>query len=202
MAAVVIPFAGVEGKTRLHTSRPVRRALSLAMLGDVLAAATASGDTHVVTTDPEAAAVARELGARAIADPGGGQGPAVAGVLARLREGPVLVVNADLPCALPIDLGALLAATPGGGLALVEALDGTTNALGIAGPELFAPLYGRDSADRFRAHARELGFEAVTAEIPNLAEDVDTRQDLERLQLRCGPRTQRVLADLPAKALS
>src|SRR5437763_6085665 len=115
MAAVVIPFAGVEGKTRLHTSRRVRRALSLAMLGDVLAAATATGETHVVTTDPEAAAVARDLGARALADPGGGQGAAVAAALAGLREAPVLVVNADLPCALPIDLRALLTATPGGG---------------------------------------------------------------------------------------
>ena len=33
MPTVVIPFAGVEGKTRLHASRRARRALSLAMLG-------------------------------------------------------------------------------------------------------------------------------------------------------------------------
>jgi hypothetical protein len=32
--------------------------------------------------------------------------------------------------------------------------------------------------------------------VPNLAEDVDTMADLERLQLRCGPRTQAVLSAL------
>ena len=201
MAAVVIPFAGVEGKTRLHTSRRVRRALSLAMLGDVLAAATAIGDTLVVTSDEEAAALARELGARAVDDPGGGQGAAVARALERVAPGAILVVNADLPCAVPVDLRALLAATPADGVALVEALDGTTNALSLSAAQVFAPLYGRDSAERFRAHAKELGLEPVTAVIPNLADDVDTVADLERLQLRCGPRTQAVLAELPAQAV-
>ena len=201
MAAVVIPFAGVEGKTRLHTSRRVRRALSLAMLGDVLAAATAIGETHVVTSDEEAAALARELGARAVDDPGGGQGAAVARALERVAPGAILVVNADLPCAVPVDLRALLAATPAGGVALVEALDGTTNALSLPAAQAFAPLYGRDSAERFRGHAKELGLEPVTAVIPNLADDVDTVADLERLQLRCGPRTQAVLAELPAQAV-
>jgi len=201
MAAVVIPFAGVEGKTRLHTSRRVRRALSLAMLGDVLAAATAIGDTLVVTSDEEAAALARELGARAVDDPGGGQGAAVARALERVAPGAILVVNADLPCAVPVDLRALLAATPADGVALVEALDGTTNALSLSAAQVFAPLYGRDSAERFRGHAKELGLEPVTAVIPNLADDVDTVADLERLQLRCGPRTQAVLAELPAQAV-
>jgi len=56
MPTVVIPFAGVEGKTRLHASRRARRALSLAMLGDVLAAAAAIGAPRVVTPDEEAGA--------------------------------------------------------------------------------------------------------------------------------------------------
>ena len=60
-----------------------------------------------------------------------------------------LVVNADLPCATPEALRRLAAA----GLALVEARDGTTNALSLPDPRLFAPLYGPASADRFRAHA-------------------------------------------------
>ena len=63
MPTVVIPFTGVEGKTRLHASRRARRALSLAMLGDVLAAAVAIGSPRVVTADEEAGAIARELGA-------------------------------------------------------------------------------------------------------------------------------------------
>jgi len=200
MPTVVIPFAGVEGKTRLHASRRARRALSLAMLGDVLAAAAAIGAPRVVTADEEAAAIARELGAEIVADPGEGQGPAVAAALADLDPGPMLVVNADVPCVVPADLRALLAATPAGGIALVEALDGTTNALSLPAPEAFAPLYGPDSAARFRARAAELGLQAVAAAVPNLADDVDTLDDLHRLQLRCGPRTQACLEALPGEA--
>jgi 2-phospho-L-lactate guanylyltransferase len=199
VATVVIPFAGTEGKTRLHASRRVRRALSLAMLGDVLAAALAVGTVRVVTADAEGAQLAREAGAEVTGDPGGGQGAAVAQALEGIEAGATLVVNSDLPCAVPADLRALLAATPAGGVALVEALDGTTNALSIPAPAVFAPLYGRDSAARFKAHAQELGLEAVSVAIPNLRDDVDTVDDLERLHLRLGPRSQTILAELPAR---
>jgi len=201
MPTVVIPFAGVEGKTRLHASRRTRRELSLAMLGDVLAAVVVIGTARVVTADAEGEKLARELGATVIEDPGGGQGPAVAAALAGFEPGAILIVNADVPCVQPDDLRALLAATPAGGIALVEALDGTTNALSIPAPGVFAPLYGRDSAARFEAHARELGLEPVSAAIPNIADDIDTVEDLRRLHLRLGPRSQMVLARLPVEAL-
>jgi 2-phospho-L-lactate guanylyltransferase len=190
MTTVLVPFAGSEGKTRLEAPRRVRRELSLAMLGDVLAAATVVGPAVVVTGDDDGAALARAAGGDAVADPGGGQGAAVEAALAGLGAGPVLVVNADLPCVLPEDLRSLLAAIPPDGLALVEARDGTTNALGLSTPGVFAPLYGRGSAVRFR----DLPVETVTVDVPNLAEDVDTLADLERLQPRCGPRTQACLA--------
>jgi len=195
MPTVVIPFAGVEGKTRLHTSRRLRRDLSLAMLGDVLAAARAIGDPRVVTSDDSTLEVADA--SELVADPGGGQGAAVEAALAGLDPGAILVVNADVPCVVPDDLRALLVATPAGGIALVEALDGTTNALSVSAPELFAPLYGPDSAARFRARAADHGVESVSAAIPNLADDVDTVDDLRRLHLRLGPRSQTALASMP-----
>jgi len=170
------------------------------MLGDVLAAAATVGRPRVVTSDSDGSEIASEAGAEVIADPGGGQGAAVVDALAGLGPGEIIVVNADLPCVLPDDLRALLDATPPGGLALVEALDGTTNALSIPSPSVFAPLYGPDSAARFRAHAAELGLDAVSAAIPNLVDDVDTLADLERLHLRLGPRSQTSLASLPAEA--
>ena len=199
MPAIVIPFAGVEGKTRLHASRRTRCELSLAMLGDVLAAALAIGTPRIVTPDADAAALARELDVELVADPGGGQGPAVAAALDGLDPGAILIVNADVPCVVPDDLRGLLAATPAGGVALVEALDGTTNALGISAPSVFAPLYGPDSAARFRARAAELGLASVSVASPNLADDVDTVADLQRLHLRLGPRSQIALATLPVE---
>src|SRR5690349_784266 len=196
MATVVIPFAGSEGKTRLHESRRVRRALGQAMFCDVLAACISVGRTLVVTPDDDTASAAVEAGAETVSDPGGGQGRAVEAALAGLGPGGILVVNADVPCVVPHDLRSLLAATTAASLALVEALDGTTNALSLPAPEAFAPLYGADSADRFREHAASLGLEAVSVALPNLADDVDTMEDLRRLQLRAGPRTQACLAEL------
>jgi len=196
VATVVIPFAGAEGKTRLHPSRRVRQALAQAMFCDVLAACVIVGPTRVVTPDEDAASAAIEVGAEAVPDPRGGQAAAVQVGLDGVEPGGILVVNADVPCVVPHDLRSLLAATPAGSLALVEALDGTTNALSLPAREAFAPLYGADSADRFRAHAASLGLEAASVALPNLADDVDTIDDLTRLGLRAGPRTQACLAEL------
>jgi 2-phospho-L-lactate guanylyltransferase len=166
------------------------------MFCDVLAACLSVGETRVVTADDEAAAATAEAGADVVVDPGGGQGAAVRAGLEDVAPGAILVVNADVPCVVPHDLRSLLAATPAAAVALVEALDGTTNALSLPSAETFAPLYGPSSADRFRAHAASLGLEAVSVAVPNLAEDVDTIEDLTRLQLRAGPRTQACLAEL------
>src|SRR5436190_2923722 len=162
MATVVIPFAGAEGKTRLHESRRVRRALGQAMFCDVLAACVSVGRTRVVTPDKEAAAAALDAGAEAVADPGGGQGAAVQAGLEGVGVGGILVVNADVPCVVPHDLRSLLTATLAGALALVEALDGTTNALSLPSADAFAPLYGPSSSDRFREHAASLGLRALS----------------------------------------
>jgi 2-phospho-L-lactate guanylyltransferase len=149
-----------------------------------------------VTPDETAADAAREAGAEVVADPGDGQGVAVQAGLEGVEPDGILVVNADVPCVVPHDLRSLLAATPAGCLALVEALDGTTNALSLPAADAFAPLYGPSSSDRFREHAASLGLDAVSVAMPNLADDVDTMEDLTRLELRAGPRTQACLIEL------
>jgi 2-phospho-L-lactate guanylyltransferase (CobY/MobA/RfbA family) len=98
---------------------------------------------------------------------------------------------------VPADLRTLASVADAGALGVVEAADGTTNALALPDPGLFAPLYGPGSARRFRRHARERGFDAVSAAIPNLADDVDTVDDLERVGSRAGPHTQAAIAALP-----
>src|ERR671933_2619132 len=192
MAAILVPFRGAEGKRRLAPATPEARvALALAMLADVLAAAVAVGATTVVTDDEAAWRVGGELEADVLAGLPLGQGAAVEAEFGRLEPfGPVLVVNADLPCVQPDDLRALIEAVPPEGIAVAPAADGTTNALALADAALFEPLYGPGSAERFLA----LAARAVTVEHPNLAHDVDTLEDLRRYELRADPRTQMALA--------
>jgi 2-phospho-L-lactate guanylyltransferase len=191
MPSLVVPFRSTKGKSRLSPLPGKARAvLAEAMLADVIDACATVGSTYLVA--------ARELtlpGVSLVPDPGGGQGAAVrAGleVAARFDAlGPFLVVNADLPCVTPRDLLTLAGATPAGGLALAAAADGTTNALALASPDLFVALYGPRSAARFAALA---GSRSVA--VPNLADDVDTLADLERVRGRLGPHTRRALAAL------
>jgi 2-phospho-L-lactate guanylyltransferase len=195
MATLVVPFRGVEGKSRLgRLPREARTALAHAMLGDVVEACLAIGPTLVVA--PAGTPVGE---ATLVDDLGGNQGTAVrVGLDAALATGggaPYLVVNADLPCVTARDLLALAGAVPDGGLALAPAADGTTNALALSSPDLFAPVFGRGSAARFAALGPSRAVDA-----PNLIDDVDTVADLLRLAGRVGSRTRAVLASLPVGA--
>jgi 2-phospho-L-lactate guanylyltransferase (CobY/MobA/RfbA family) len=174
---IVVPYRG-DAKRRLPAA--IRAGVAVAMLGDVVAAALDVGPVTVVTDDLSVV----PKGAAALQDPGRGLGDAVAAALASIA-GHALVVNADLPCATPGALRRLAFA----GLALVEARDGTTNALSLPDPSVFAPLYGPGSAARFRHRAP-----FASARIPELEDDVDTELDLERVAGRVGPRTRALLA--------
>ena len=175
--AIVIPYRG-DAKRRLPSS--LRAAVAVAMLGDVVEAAAQVGRVLVVTDDASVVPADAEI----VLDPGEGLGRAVAVGLATVREH-ALVVNADLPAATPDALRRLADA----GLALVEAADGTTNALSLPDPRVYAALYGPSSAERFRAHAA-----FATVRIPELELDVDSDADLERLDARIGRRTRALLA--------
>jgi 2-phospho-L-lactate guanylyltransferase len=190
---IVVPFRGETAKQRLDAPDHVRAELALAMLGDVVTAAAATGRTLVATNDDAARGLAAELGAEHADDPGGGQGAAVAAALEQMEKGTVLVVNADLPCVVPHDLRTLAGAAELGALGYVEAADGTTNALALPDAAHYAPLYGAASAARFRDHAEAQGIPAISCAIPNLSDDVDTLDDLSRIGLRAGPRTQAAL---------
>jgi 2-phospho-L-lactate guanylyltransferase len=192
MTTLVVPFRSSDPKRRLATlSERDRARLAEAMLADVLAAGLPVGPALVVSPD----AVALPDGATHVDDPRRGQGAAVRAALDAAAglglAGPYLIVNADLPCATTRDLLALVGAVPDGGLALVAAADGTTNALALSDERLFEPLYGPGSAERFAA----LG-ESRSLDSPNLMDDVDAPEDLARLEARLGPNTRRVLATL------
>ena len=199
MTQIVVPFRGESGKQRLDAPAPVRAQLALAMLGDVLSACVVTGRTLVVTDDADARALAEELGAEVVDDPGGGQGAAVAAGLERAANGAVIVVNGDVPCVVPHDLRTLAGPAELDAAGLVEANDGTTNALVLPRASLFASLYGEGSADRFRRHFDAQGVMAIASVIPNLSDDVDTMDDLRRIGLRAGPRTQAALGQMACR---
>jgi len=188
MATIVVPFRSSDPKRRLGEHRAQ---LAAAMLADVLEAAGAVGRLFVVA--PEVPVLPD--GASHVDDPHRGQGAAVRAALdAAVAAGapaPFLVVNADVPCVTTRDLLALAGAVPDGGLALVAAADGTTNALALSSAELFEPVYGPGSASRFSELAPSRALDA-----PNLSDDVDTTADLQRLASRAGVHTQRALARL------
>lgn len=199
MTQIVVPFRGASGKRRLNALGPVRETLGLAMLGDVLTACVATARTLLVTGDAEARALAEALGAETVDDPGGGQGAAVAAGLERVADEVVIVVNADVPCLVPDDLRVLADVAEQGAAGLVEAKDATTNALVLPRASLFASLYGEDSAKRFGEHFDAQRVSFVSAVIPNLCDDVDTMDDLLRIGLRAGPRTQAALAQMSGR---
>jgi len=189
MATVVIPFRSTDPKHRLEgLGADARRTLAHAMLADVLAAATQVGRVLVVA--PQVPELPR--GVDHVADPRRGQGAAVGAALdAAVAAGspaPFLVVNADLPCVDARDLLALAGGVPEGGLALVAAADGTTNALALSAADRFRPVYGAGSADRFAALAPSRRLD-----VPNLVDDVDTLDDVARLRDRLGQHTRRAL---------
>ena len=177
---VVVPFRA-GGKSRLPAS--IRDEVALAMLGDVLEAATALGPVRLVTA---------AAGCRSASQPSSGQTlsatPAAARALPCWPRSEVSTAPASW--STPISRARRprrWRALPPGARRFVAAADGTTNALALPGPDWFAPLYGAGSAARFLA----AGFAPVS--IPELEQDVDTLADLERLALPAGPRTTLVV---------
>lgn len=174
-----------------------RRELQAAMLADVLGAcAAASGlvEVLVVTADREAGARAATQGARIIPDhdPPRGMNAAVAiGLAEAARAGAeaALVLTADLPLASAGEIEAALAAAgPPGSVLLVPSRDGTgTNAMLLRPPTAMRPALGPDSRARHLARARQAGLVALTRELPGLALDIDTPDDLLALMASGAP---------------
>lgn len=191
----------VHAKQRLSAvlDPEARRRLALAMLADVVAAATAFDQTWVICSDDDAAAVAEQAGARAMPDrtPDGGLNASLAATTAEaMADGAtgVLIVSSDCPAATPEELACL---TLGDGVALATDRSGRgTNALWRQPPGLIPTWFGPESR---RAHeGTAYGLQIPFARIPceRLGIDVDLPEDLERIAPIAGPATVEVLASL------
>jgi 2-phospho-L-lactate guanylyltransferase len=94
----------------------------------------------------------------------------------------VAVISADLPFVHPVEVEELLEATPMRGIAIARALDGGTNAVSMRPPGLVRTHFGEPQSAAVHAG---LGVEHVVVDLPGLAFDVDTPEDLARMQAVC-----------------
>ncbi len=163
-----------------------RRELALALYRDVLAAALtcpALDAVAVVSRDRDVLSLAGEAGAEALPEPGGlneALASASQALARRWRDADRLVVlAADLPLATPDGIAAVALADAD--VALVSSSDGGTNALALP-PATIAFRFGPDSARRHLAEAKKAGLRTLRLDLPSLALDIDTREDLFRLR--------------------
>lgn len=194
------PLAHAKYRLSPVLSPDERRALSLAMLADVIDAGRELDAVWAIVTDDDAAETAERAGAHPHHDPtpADGLNASLAAVTQDAVEAGfsgVLVVSADCAAATRQDVRAL---APGAGVALAPNLDGTgTNALWRCPPEVMPTYFGPASrqAHESVAHGRGVPFAVVPRS--RLARDVDTPADLDALwALGPGPATRTAMEAL------
>lgn len=183
-AHVLVPLKRLDqAKTRLAglLSPEERAELMQTMLEGVLAAVRGAGIERItlVTSEPIAA-----VGAETWDDRGLPWNEALRAAMLDVVSAPVAtVVSADLPFLRPEEVGELIAATPAHGIAIARAVDGGTNAVSMRPPAVLTTRFGEPrSARRHADSARALRLAHVVLDLPGLAFDVDTPEDLERMR--------------------
>jgi 2-phospho-L-lactate guanylyltransferase len=190
----VLPIKSfAQAKQRLAGTLPQgpRRALAEAMFTDVLTALRRSRHVDsvlVVTGDNLAAQVAGSQGAAVLDDrrESGQSDAAALGVARALELGfpRALLVPGDTPALDPVEIDALLAREEEG-IVIVPDRHGTgTNALLLSPPDAMAPGFGTGSLERHRERAGASGSPHEVIEVPTLALDIDTGEDLAALRER------------------
>jgi 2-phospho-L-lactate guanylyltransferase len=165
-----------------------REGLAEAMFTDVLFAlhSVSLAEITVVTGSPVARTIALGQGARVVEDRETGHNAAAAlGIADAMDQGAerVLLVPGDCPALDPKEVGVLLARpVPGPSVLIVPDRHGTgTNALLITPPDAITPSFGPGSCQRHLELAQVFGVHAEIVNVPSLALDIDTPEDLDAL---------------------
>jgi 2-phospho-L-lactate/phosphoenolpyruvate guanylyltransferase len=168
-----------------------RQALAQAMLSDVLSAirrVRGLDAIAVVTADRVAESAAMSRGVQVLRDTeeAGQSSAALLGLQHARAAGfdRVLLVPGDTPLLDAAELEALLQDCERRevGVAIVPDRHGTgTNALVLSPPDAIEPSFGPDSRARHVAAAQAAGASYAVIEVPSLALDVDTPEDLAEL---------------------
>jgi 2-phospho-L-lactate guanylyltransferase len=179
-AHVLVPLKRIDPKSRLAGELPLdeRVRLMRSLLGGVVAAVREAGIERVTVVTS-----LRVKGYEVWDDRGLPWNEALAAAMAEVVESPLAaVISADLPLLRPEEVEHLLEATPGRGIAIARALDGGTNAVAMRPPGLVRTHFGEPRSAAVHA---VLGVDHVIVDLPGLAFDVDTPEDLARMQAAC-----------------
>lgn len=204
-AVAILARDPLRAKSRLAPDLPppARALLARAMFEDVLDATCGSGAALVlvVSESAELCAMAESRGAAALMVPARGTNAAAESArsaLAAHGHG-ALILHADLPCARPADIAALLRAR---GIVIVPDRRRTgTNALLLPAGSALRPRFGSGSFARHVAAARATGEPWRATVVPRLALDIDTTADLRALRRaghRIGTATRAALSAIAA----
>ncbi|MEA2171306.1 MAG: 2-phospho-L-lactate/phosphoenolpyruvate guanylyltransferase [Solirubrobacteraceae bacterium] len=204
--AAVLPVKSFgRAKSRTALEPEPRAALVEAMVADVLDALAETGgldETIVVTREPRAIAAAHAVGALVIDDPAedGHSRAAMRGTAEAVARGAerVLLVPGDCPGLDAAELDTLLAGAQAGVTVIPDRHGSGTNALLLDPPGAIEPSFGPGSFARHCALARAAGAAVHVVEVPSLAFDVDTPEDLAAL-LTMTPPTRRTRAVLGSR---
>jgi 2-phospho-L-lactate guanylyltransferase len=183
-------FAAAKQRLQDELTPGPRRALAEAMFSDVLVALRRAASVDrvlVVTGDRDAQQIAGGHGTLVLDDSERGHNEAATrGIQVALETGAdrALLVPGDCPMLDPAELEALLSRPVGPRSALVVPdRHGTgTNALLLTPPDSLAPAFGPDSCEQHVLNAALAGTTYEVVEMPSLAMDVDTPEDLAELQ--------------------
>ena len=183
-------FASAKQRLTAGLSREQRRALAEAMFRDVLIAVGQSAELDgviVVTADRRARAMATEHDVAVVADAEQGHSAAaLVGIAAALdaKADRAVLVPGDCPALDPKELDDLLSrpVIPPSVLIVPDRHRTGTNALVLTPPDTLAPSFGPGSCERHAARARAAGGTPEGVDVPSLATDVDTPEDLDALE--------------------
>jgi 2-phospho-L-lactate guanylyltransferase len=176
-AHVLVPLKRIDPKSRLADALPLAERVRLmrGLLERVVGAVREGGVERVTVVTS-----LKLRGYELWDDRGLPWNEALAAAMEEVvREPLVAVISADLPLLRAEDVEELLAATPERGIAIARALDGGTNAVSMRPPGLVRTRFGEPQSAALHA---ALGVPAVVVDLPGLAFDVDTPEDLARMQ--------------------
>lgn len=134
----------------------------------------------LVSSEPASAALAEEWGIGHFDDRGLPWNEALAAAMREhVESSTVLILSADLPLVTTEDVETFVRLSPRPGLGIGRANDAGTNGLVMSPPAAAETCFGlAGSAARHAALATAVGLRSVMADIPGIALDLDSEDDL------------------------